>query len=198
MKESARRAPEDRIDWRARSGYNFIVAITKIVSGGQTGADRGGLEAAMCCGLPHGGWCPKGRRAEDGRIPEKYQLQETDSAKPAARTKANVVDSDATLVFTFGPAESGSLFTIQCCTRSRKPWHHVNLANLSRDRAVREILDWLHGAPLLNDYRGYKAIAPDPCVLNVAGSRESRCPGIGKAVMRIVVDVLAGQSQGET
>ncbi|NLX13574.1 MAG: hypothetical protein GXY44_07975 [Phycisphaerales bacterium] len=79
--------------------------IIKIVSGGQTGADRGGLDPAIWCELPYGGWCPKGRRAEDGVIPARYQLQETPSNGYLARTEANVVDSDATAIFTYGVLE---------------------------------------------------------------------------------------------
>lgn len=71
------------------------MTITRIVSGGQTGADRAGLDAAIHCRLPHGGWCPKGRRAEDGTIPAKYQLRETPSKDYLARTEANVVDPNA-------------------------------------------------------------------------------------------------------
>lgn len=73
--------------------------ITKIISGGQTGADRGGLDAAIHCGIPHGGWCPKGRIAEDGVIPADYYLNEMASPEYLPRTKANVVDSDATVIF---------------------------------------------------------------------------------------------------
>lgn len=72
--------------------------ITKIISGGQTGADRGGLDAALHCEIPNGDWCPKGRKAEDGSIPLTYNLTEMQSAE--YRTKANVVDSEATVIFT--------------------------------------------------------------------------------------------------
>ena len=74
--------------------------IIKIVSGGQTGADRGGLEAALYCDIPHGGWCPKGHKAEDGRIPDKYTLRAMETDDYVVRTEANVVDSDATVIFT--------------------------------------------------------------------------------------------------
>ena len=76
--------------------------IAKIVSGGQTGADRGGLDAAIAAGVPHGGWCPRGRRAEDGVIPAVYRLVETSSADYAVRTERNVVNSHCPAVFTFG------------------------------------------------------------------------------------------------
>ncbi len=85
--------------------------ITKIISGGQTGADRGGLDAAIHCDLPHGGWCPKGRRAEDGINSAEYHLNEMVSSEYLPRTKANVFDSDATLIITYGPLKGGSLKT---------------------------------------------------------------------------------------
>src|SRR5689334_22568523 len=75
----------------------------KIVSGGQTGADRGGLDAAIALGIAHGGWCPKGRKAEDGQVPACYSLAEARSADYRVRTKLNVRDSDATVIFTRGP-----------------------------------------------------------------------------------------------
>jgi len=82
--------------------------ITKLISGGQTGADRGGLDAAIHCDLPHGGWCPKGRKAEDGVIPAEYHLTEMLTDKYLPRTQANVIDSDATVIFTYGPLSGDS------------------------------------------------------------------------------------------
>lgn len=117
--------------------------ITKIVSGGQTGADRGALEAAIYCDLPHGGWCPKGRKAEDGIIPDKYLLQEIASADYIKRTEANVVDSDATLVFTYGHATGGSMRTLELAKAHGRPCVHVNLHAHNRDEATELILHWL-------------------------------------------------------
>ncbi|MBL7017121.1 MAG: hypothetical protein ISR84_06140, partial [Kiritimatiellales bacterium] len=71
--------------------------VAKIISGGQSGADRAALDAAMACGIPHGGWCPKGRLAEDGQISPKYNLREMETDSYSERTKANVADSDLTL-----------------------------------------------------------------------------------------------------
>jgi len=82
--------------------------VVRIVSGGQTGADRGGLDAAAALGIEHGGWCPAGRRAEDGTIPGLYTLAETLSPAYGDRTRANVRDSDATVVFTREAATGGS------------------------------------------------------------------------------------------
>lgn len=85
--------------------------IARIVSGGQTGADRGGLDAAIHCRLPYGGFCPKGRIAEDGTIPARYVLTAMPTTDYLARTEANVVDSDATVIFTNGRMEGWSART---------------------------------------------------------------------------------------
>ena len=76
--------------------------LRKIVSGGQSGVDRGALDAAIARGCNHGGWCPAGRRAEDGPIAERYQLRETEAAKYEVRTEQNVLDSDGTLILCHG------------------------------------------------------------------------------------------------
>jgi len=165
--------------------------ITKIISGGQTGADRGGLDAALHCGLPHGGWCPKGRRAEDGIIPAEYHLNEMVSSEYLPRTKANVFDSDATVIFTYGPLSGGSLKTATYAHHLEKPWHEVDLLHTTPKQAVIEIMRWLAGDEELNDYDEYVACPPPlACILNVAGSRESHAPGIQEAVFRLMVDVL--------
>jgi len=76
-----------------------MAAPTRIVSGGQTGADRAALDWAIAHGIPHGGWCPKGRKAEDGMSQAKYELIETPSTDYVQRTELNVRDSDGTVVF---------------------------------------------------------------------------------------------------
>ena len=159
--------------------------ISKIVSGGQTGADRGGLEAAIYCELPHGGWCPKGRKAEDGGIPAKYQLQEMKSVDYLKRTEANVVDSDATVVFTYGEATGGSLRTIQFATKHHRPCLHVDLDKDFRKDATQKIIDWFAG-------KLDQPAPPPKCILNVAGSRAKKAPGIEQAVMILMVDVISG------
>ena len=101
--------------------------IIKIVSGGQTGADRGGLEAAIYCGVPHGGWCPKGRKAEDGHIPGKYNLREMDTADYLARTKANVLDAACDLGMQFQQDAiyhiADDLLSVTHCDHRRKLIH---------------------------------------------------------------------------
>jgi len=165
--------------------------ITKIISGGQTGADRGGLDAAIHCGLPHGGYCPKGRKAEDGMIPATYHLKEMLTEKYVPRTQANVIDSDATVIFTYGPLKGGSLKTATYVHHLEKPWHEVDLLHTTPKQAAVEIMLWLAGDEELNDYDEYVAYPPPlTCILNVAGSRESHAPGMHEAVFRLMVDVL--------
>ena len=161
--------------------------ITRIVSGGQPGADRGGLAAAIHCGLPHGGWCPKGRKAEDGRIPAKYLLNEMPSADYLARTEANVVDSDATLIFSHGPLEGGSLKTAEYAEKHGRPWLHINVGSCTRQKAIQDIADWLAGKHPTDA----GTVPPKDCVLNIAGSRASKAPGLDRQVMICMVDVIS-------
>ena len=138
--------------------------LKRIVSGGQTGVDRGALSAALAAGMDAGGWCPKGRRAEDGTIPDDYPVQEMESADYAVRTKANVRDSDATLVLTHNPELSGGTkLTRTFAVELKKP--HL-WADPSGDLAAgaRRVADWVE--------------SEDVSVLNVAGPRESGEPGI--------------------
>jgi len=146
--------------------------IAGIISGGQTGADRGGLEAAMELGIPHGGWCPKGRRAEDGAIPRKYRLKQTRSPSYPARTERNVLVSDGTVVFTFGPPEAGSALTLKLARKHGKPFLHVDLAKRSPAASTERLRAWI-------DQEGV-------AILNVAGSRESDAVGMQAMVWRIV------------
>src|SRR5258706_15582674 len=102
--------------------------LTKIVSGGQTGADRAALDVALEQGFEIGGWIPKGRRAEDGPIPQSYRgLLETDSADPSVRTALNVRDSDATLIVSHGQLRGGSLLTLDEARRLGRCVLHVDL-----------------------------------------------------------------------
>ncbi len=102
--------------------------IAKIVSGGQTGADRGGLEAAIYFGLPYGGYVPKGRKSEDGTIPEKYEgLVELGSSDYRVRTELNVEKSDMTIIFCHGVPKGGSKLTVDLCVNNFKSWMSVDL-----------------------------------------------------------------------
>ncbi len=147
--------------------------LLKIVSGGQTGVDRAALDAGLAGGIPVGGWCPSGRRAEDGTIPECYPLLELNSPDYAARTEMNVVASDATLVLNRGELADGTALTVQLARKHRKPFLVVQLEENGDPAAVAE---WLRK-------RGVK-------VLNIAGPRASKCPGIYESALQFVRKLL--------
>jgi hypothetical protein len=151
--------------------------LKKIVSGGQTGADQGALAACIQRTFPYGGWVPKGRRSEKGKVPAKYRLRQHWSRHYPPRTEKNVVDSDGTVVFTFGKPDGGSLLTIDVAKKHHKPWLAVDL-DLPREAAVVKVVRWI------------KRRLPDHAVLNVAGSRRSKAPGIHMAVKGVMVDVI--------
>lgn len=97
------------------------VLLRKIVSGGQTGVDRGALDAALAVSFPCGGWCPADRRAEDGSIPDRYPVMELRGAGYSERTRQNVLDSDGTLIIHFGELTGGTLKTAKLCDWHGKP-----------------------------------------------------------------------------
>lgn len=135
-----------------------------VVSGGQTGVDRAALDWACNHRIPHGGWCPQGRRASDGPLSLKYQLRETESAGYRQRTKLNVQDSDATLILNVGELDGGTLQTQQFAERMGKPHLVVQLDQRTPDESASRIIEWL--------------IAGKFGTLNVAGPREEKRPGI--------------------
>jgi len=146
--------------------------IKKIVSGGQTGADRAALDAALKVGLSHGGWISKGRKAEDGPIPDKYKLQEMTTASYRKRIQKNVLESNGTVIFSHGRTLTGvSKLTKKLAEKHHKPCLHINLNKLHALYAVPVIRTWLfeHGVE----------------VLNVAGSRASNDPEIYDEVLQI-------------
>ena len=115
-----------------------------IFSGGQTGVDRGALDAALECGIPCGGWCPKGRKAEDGPIPECYPLQEMDTGEYKARTRKNVQDTDGTVIIYFGELTGGTALTFQYCLEEGKPNLLVNAEEVDETMASKQILNFYH------------------------------------------------------
>jgi hypothetical protein len=153
------------------------VVVEKIISGGQTGADRAALDWAREHGLPHGGWCPRGRIAEDGSIPRRYRLRQTPSVEHAQRTEWNVRDSDATVIVTMGQTLAGGcLLTRQMARRHGKPCLHLS-ASAARG-------DWEER--LRRFLRRHRVR-----VLNVAGPRASEEPGIGGFAGRLLDNALA-------
>ncbi|MCX5912053.1 MAG: putative molybdenum carrier protein, partial [Deltaproteobacteria bacterium] len=97
------------------------IIFSKIISGGQTGVNRAALDVAIEFGIPCGGWCPKGRKAEDGPIDPKYSLKETKSQEYQFRTEANVIEADGTLILTIGKPTGGTAYTAQMAFKYRKP-----------------------------------------------------------------------------
>lgn len=154
-----------------------MMRIVKVISGGQTGADRAALDAARRCGVPHGGWCPRGRRAEDGAVPSVYRLRETESEHYPERTRANAAEADVTLIFSHGPLTGGSLLTRELADELNRPCVHVDLT-----KGVRA------------EYGLRQAAAAGICrhrmVLNVAGPRASGDPLIYGAVYRAMISLL--------
>jgi hypothetical protein len=137
--------------------------IDQIVSGGQTGADRAALDFAIEHGIPHGGWCPKGRLAEDGPIDARYNLKETPSDSYPQRTEWNARDSDGTVVFSIGPVLSGgSKKTVSLAQKHGKPV--VNISREGTPNPKEALLEFVRS-------HGIR-------VLNVAGPRGSKEPEV--------------------
>jgi hypothetical protein len=151
--------------------------IRRIVSGGQTGADRAALDVAWLAGLECGGWVPKGRLAEDGPIAATYRnLAEADTVEPRVRTELNVRDSDATVVLTRGAPTGGSAVTLEAATRLGKPALHLDLDVTPAPLASRRLAAWLDDV--------------NPHTLNVAGSRSSEDPKIYELTRSILSAAL--------
>ena len=131
----------------------------EIISGGQTGVDRGALDAALDTGTPCGGYCPTGRRAEDGEIPAQYPMTETDSTDYEDRTRLNVTESDATLIIYFDSVEGGTELTERLCHAHSKPLLKIDGNKTDIERAEQDLFDFLR------KYSAHK--------LNVAGPRRS-------------------------
>lgn len=136
--------------------------LRKIVTGGQTGVDRAALDVALAYGIPCGGWCPKGRIAENGPIPDHYPLVETVDAEYGERTRLNVEDADGVLVLYAHTLDSGTRHTINLAADWGKPTLTVDL---TREPDPADVLSWL-----AHFERGV--------TINVAGPRESNTPGI--------------------
>ena len=151
--------------------------VHKIVSGGQTGADRAALDVAIRLGYDCGGWVPKGRLDEDGVIPEGYpNLVETEDEHPRTRTALNVRDSDATIILSHGPLHAGSEYTKAKADELGRPNLYMDLARVTVPEAVDQVREWL------SEIR--------PRVLNVAGPRASDDPGIYDKTLLILESIL--------
>jgi hypothetical protein len=149
--------------------------IIKIISGGQTGADIAGVDAAIECGVTYGGWLPKGRKCEDGTVAITYtEFKDLARGGYPKRTEQNVIDSDGTVIFSYGKLSTGSALTTRLCKQHSKPCLYVDL-EIDTDHA-RLLQDWI--------------TEWDIKVLNVAGSRASKHVGIYDRVKTIMRKVL--------
>jgi hypothetical protein len=142
--------------------------IEQIISGGQSGVDRAALDVGRELGIECGGWCPLGRRAEDGVIPDHYPLRETPTADYEQRTEWNVWESDGTLVLTVGPVGGGTGYTVEIAEAVRRPHLVIDISELAVRAAYEAALQWAR------NWIESEQVA----VLNVAGPRESKCPGV--------------------
>jgi Circularly permutated YpsA SLOG family len=158
------------------------MALEKIVSGGQTGVDRGALDACLEAHFPCGGWCPGDRSAEDGTIPESYPLTPLPGGGFRQRTRQNVLDSDGTLILfdgslTAGELTGGSQLTREVAQQYGKPLLLINAARMTTSEATDTIVAWLREQAQLK-------------ILNVAGPRASGWPGGYDYTQRVVRKLL--------
>lgn len=158
-------------------------ANLKIVSGGQTGVDRAALDVAIFLEKEHGGYCPAGRRSENGPIPDQYQLVETDKRDYSVRTELNVVNSDGTLILYRDKLSGGTELTFRLTKKHKRSCLAIDLTTInsglpedSSDALARKVISWLESENI--------------GVLNVAGPRESSSPGIAKAAEQFLISVL--------
>ncbi len=160
-----------------QSAFGFLPAlrVSKIISGGQTGVDRAALDAAIQLGMPHGGFCPRGRRAEDGPIHARYWLRETKSEHYHVRTEMNVAAADATLILYRKELRGGTKLTYEYALQQRKPCLRVNLIRQPNIASARR---WLAEREVVT--------------LNIAGPRESQAEGIHAAARDWLLRLFAG------
>lgn len=152
--------------------------VRKIISGGQTGVDRGALIAAIELGIEHGGYCPRGRLAEDGPIDARFQLVETESGAYHVRTEKNVLDACGTLILHRGPIVGGTALTETFALRHQRPCLKIDFSDPQPPVRVEVIRAWLRKLRIQ--------------ILNVAGPRESSQPGIGEETRQLLHDLATG------
>lgn len=160
-------------------GESRSTSVQKIISGGQTGVDRGALDAAIELSMEHGGWCPLGRLAEDGFIPTRYALRQTEVSQYSVRTARNLLEADGTLIMFRRELTGGTDLTRHLCRRHGRPMYLVDLEKPVDFSAIHQ---WLEQHCIR--------------VLNVAGPRESTCPGIAAEAKRLLMQLFAADNEG--
>lgn len=161
------------VNWRASVAHLAALTLGKIISGGQTGVDRAALDVAIELQIPCGGWCPRGRLAEDGTVPDRYPLKETNSAEYAERTERNIIDSDGTLIIGMRPLTGGTALTVELAHRWDKPCFIVDLDDIPD---LDKVITWLECQHIET--------------LNIAGPRESKHPGAYEGARRFLRKLL--------
>jgi Circularly permutated YpsA SLOG family len=185
--------------------------LLKVISGGQTGVDRGALDAALALQVECGGWCPEGRLAEDGIIPKRYPVMELANGGYPERTARNVADSDGTLVIANGKPIGGTRETVDCCIEMRKPYLVIECARRSVQETIEGATEFVTNlssrvartTPVRLGPRNFSNVRKSPgeledpshslgttIVLNVAGPRASQWPEGHKTAQRIVSGIL--------
>ena len=165
-----------------RRNRRCSLELLKIISGGQTGVDRGALDAALDLGVECGGWCPAGRLAEDGIIPERYPVIELEDGGYADRTAQNVADSDATLIISNGEPIGGTRETMERCIEKGKPYLIINCREVSTAEAKGKTLKFLQSQHIRR--------------LNVAGPRASQWPE-GHALTYQIISAILRRISGQ-
>jgi hypothetical protein len=154
----------------------LIVHINKIISGGQTGADRAALDFAIEYNIPYGGSISKRRKTEDGPLHDKYQLRELPDIGYVKRTERNVLDSDGTLIISHGRLSGGSALTRRLAKKHDRPWIYVDMDEMSICNAANKIRQWIRDNNIT--------------VMNVAGPRASKDPKIYRTSRRVLEETL--------
>ncbi len=154
-----------------------MIKLEKIISGGQTGADRAALDFAIDHDMSYGGWVPKGRKTEDGTLPLKYHLLEMPTGDYSKRTLQNVLDSDGTAIVSHGFLTGGSALTREFAIQHKKHWIHIDLNELSLPDAAGKFSFWLKEKEIK--------------VLNVAGPKAGKDPKIYEAVLLLLQETMA-------
>jgi len=146
--------------------------IKKIISGGQIGADQGALDVAIKYSIPHGGWIQKGRKTQSGMIPRKYHLDEMSTASFKDRIEKNVIDSNGSVIITYGTITGGADYCRKMAQKHGRPCLHIDLNTISEFTAAIRLHAWI--------------IENDIEVLNVNGSRASEDSSIYKDIMEVI------------
>lgn len=153
------------------------MSLKKIISGGQTGADIAGVDAAIINGIPYGGWLPKGRKTENGPLDQRYsKMSEMPAGGYQQITEKNVVEADGTVIFTHGKYTGVSALTCNYAKKNSKPVLHLDLDVVSELAAIESLVEWIYKEKIE--------------ILNVAGSRESKDETIYDDVHSIIKSVL--------